>query len=137
MGKTGSAENLSQYADALGEIRAQKAILETKEKEISNYIKMHGKVGTTIHGKNFDCDLIQGTSRVIDAVKAFKKLGKDKFLKAASITITAAKRFMSDEEIDEVSDTKDGALVARTKARIVVPQGLDSLGLGGEENIEL
>jgi hypothetical protein len=136
--KIEAPETLSQYVDALGNIRDQKRLLESKEKELTEHIKKHGVAGTTIHGKFFDCDIIAATNRVINVVKAFKKLGKDKFLSIANIAIKEAAKIMSEEDIDALSDTKPGSVSVRTKAR---PQmrGTD-IGypnLGGQENIEI
>lgn len=117
--KQSKAENLSDYVDALGDVRAQKQVLELKEKELTEYIKKHAEAGKTIHGKFFTCDVVKSTKRVINALKAFKKLGKDKFLKIASVAITAAQKVMSDEEIDAISDVSEGSVSVRTKA---IPQ---------------
>lgn len=137
MEKKVTPETLSLYADALGDIRAQKKVLETKEKELSDYLKEHGKPKTTIHGKFFDADIVASTKRVISALKAFKKLGKDKFLKIASITLKDAAKIMSEEDIDAIADVEEGALSVRTKARIIARGPSSYPDLGGAENIEL
>lgn len=136
MTKNELAENLSIAVDNLGDVRAQKDILSAKEKELSDYIKKHGKPGVTIHGKFFTCELVKSTKRVIDAVKAFKKLGKDKFLSICSVAIKDASRVMSDEEIDALSEVSDGPISARTKA---IPQArnLEYPAFNGQESIEL
>lgn len=136
MEKKVTPEILSQYADALGDIRAQKKILETKEKELADYLKEHGTPKTTIHGKLFDADIVASTKRVIDAIKTFKKLGKDKFLKICSVTIKDASTIMSEEDIDAVSTVEEGSLSVRTKARAIA-RGISSPILGGVENIDL
>ena len=136
MEKKIDAETLSQYADALGDIRAQKKILETKEKELTDYLKLHGKPKVTIHGKLFDVEIVPSTKRVIDAIKTFKKLGKDKFLKICSVTITAAAQIMSEEDIDSVSTVEEGSISVRTKARAIA-RGISGSNIGGAEQIEL
>lgn len=132
--KIEAPETLSQYVDALGDIRAQKKILEGKEKELTEYIKAHGVSGTTIHGKIFDCDIVAATNRVIDVMMAFKKLGKDKFLKIASVTIKDASKIMSEEDIDAVSNTKPGSVSVRTKERAIA-RGITAPNIG--DTVEL
>lgn len=130
------AENISMAVDQLGDIRAQKSKLEVKEKELTSYLKKHAEAGTTLHGKFFDASLIASNTRVINAVKAFKKLGKDKFLKIASVTIKNAIKVMSDEDIDAMSDIVTGEPQVRTKALVQI-RGLETPDLGGKESIEI
>jgi len=113
------SENISNAVDALGNLRIKKKELTDKEAELTEYIKAHTEPGKTLHGKLFTCDIVASTSRVIDVVKAFKKLGKEKFLRIASITLKKAGEVLSNEDIDALADTVPGPVSVRTKA---IPQ---------------
>ena len=108
--------SIQQAIDELGVVRAQRSKFEEYEKELVKELRERLSPGTKVFGERFSVYLVESTKRTIDAAKAFKKMGKEKFLKAASVSLTNAKKVLSEEDIDKIATTKPGSVSVRTDA---------------------
>ena len=130
----GKTFSVSQAVDGLGAVRARKRALEELEKEFTEALKPHMDPATKVFGENFSCKMVESTRRTLDAVKTFKKLGKDKFLKACSVTLTAAKKVLSEEDIDKLAIMGKPTISIKTDA---IPRAHDMGAPEAFDEIEL
>lgn len=130
----GKTFTVAQAIDHLGSIKQKRAALEEAEKEFVKELKTVAEPGTKLYGKYFSLQAVSSARRTIDTVKAFKKLGKEKFLKVASVSLTAAKKVMSDEDIDKVATMGKETISIRTEQ---IPRAQDMGAPAAFEEIDV
>jgi hypothetical protein len=120
----GDRYTIPEAIDFLGNTRVHKAAYEALEKKIVKELKPHveSEEGKTFFGIRFTLKIVGSRKRTINTLKAFKKLGKEKFLKVASLTLKAAKSVLSDEDLNKISSLGPPSVSLRTEA---IPQASD------------
>lgn len=114
--KSGQAVEVQQLIDEFGFLSEQEKELKRRKEDLRK--RLINLLGEGTHtGRNFSVEIVKRKDPVISVVKAFKLLGLKKFLQVVSVSVTALRKFLTEDEVASVVEDYKETFVVSSKKR--------------------
>lgn len=103
--------------EELGVLRDRKKAIEAREKVIVAELRGNVKPGTTVYSDHYQTEVVPNIRNVLVTAKVIRKIGQKEFNKIATVTLSALKKILSEQDISKLTTEKEGTPTVRSKIR--------------------